>query len=153
MSQASLARPLAVFGFTLILVMAVLVALSQFVELPGGSAMGVVSLLVATLPAGQSFYKAAQRRATFAEKLMFALGATLIAAVINLAVLYGILTYYGVEFSRANIMAVFQVPVQDEALFLKIVLIGGLGFTFCAIWLIFWAAIRGAEKQAAKAVR
>ena len=153
LSIALLLRPLAIFSGALLAVTAALVAISQIVDLPGGSALGVVTLIAATMPAGQSFYKANQRRATFGEKLTFALLATLIAAAMNLATLYAVMAYFQIPFTFANVMTLFQVPAQDQALFLNIVLIVGLGITFLGTYLMFWAAIRGAEKQAAKAKR
>jgi nitrate reductase NapE component len=153
MPIATLTRPLGIFAFALAAVMAALYAISQFVELPGGSAMGVVSLIAATMPAGQNFYKTELRRATLGEKLTFAVLATVIVAVLNIGALYGLMSYYGIPFTQANIMTLFDVPTQDQGLFLNIVLFGGLGIAFVGIYAMFWAAIRGAEKQAAKALR
>ena len=149
MSHVSLSRPLAFYTFALIVCIVAFTLLSNVIELPSSS-VGVVSLIAATMPAGQIFYKAAGRLPGRGEKLRFALLATVIGYVVNFVALAGLFSYYGIPLTLAGASAVFGIDLVREMNVLVIVLGVATLISILLTYLFFHLGAKGAQKQAAK---
>ena len=103
--KAPMGRMLAIFLGLLILVNIVLAAVGYaFPDLPIPSSIGIVLSMVGAMSAGQSATKALNRRLTFGEKAVFAVLATVLSAVVGIAILWGMLAWFGVPFTLENVV-------------------------------------------------
>lgn len=112
-----LGRMLAIFLAVLIAANLVLAALGYFFpDLPVPSSIGIVLAMVGAMSAGQAATKALNRRLTFGEKAIFAVLATVLSAVVGIAILWGIFAWFGVPFTLENVvlgMTGGAVPVSE----------------------------------------
>ena len=149
MPHVSLFRPLAFYTCALIACVVAFTLLSNVIELPSSS-VGVVSLIAATMPAGQIFYKAANRLPSRGEKLRFSVCAAVIGYIVNFAALAGLFTYYGIPLTLAGASAVFGVDLVREVKVLAIVLGVATLISVLLTYLFFHLGAKSAQKQAAK---
>lgn len=101
---AGIGRPLMVFAGILIAGQVVQSGLAMALpdlDLPGS--IGLVITIFAALIAGQSFARASGRVMTGAEKMRFALAATVVAVALAVAGLAALFAWYGVPMTKDNL--------------------------------------------------
>jgi hypothetical protein len=104
---AGIGRPLMVFAGILIagqVIQGGLAVAFPDLELPGS--VGIVITIVAALFAGQSFAKASGRVMTGAEKMRFALAATVVAVALAAVGFAALFAWYGVPLTPDNLALV-----------------------------------------------
>jgi uncharacterized integral membrane protein len=104
LDRAPLGRMLAIFLLLLLLANVALAAIGFFFpDLPVPSSIGIVMAMIAAMSAGQSATKAVNRRLLFGEKAAFAVLATLLSAVMGVAIMWSFFAWYGVPFTIENL--------------------------------------------------
>ena len=85
MNTASLKPSLFTFTWAYAMCVAIIYAVNIFIELPSNSAMGIIAMMAATMPAGGKFFTTYERLPTKGERARFAVMGTAIAMAISAA--------------------------------------------------------------------
>ncbi|MBK6468149.1 MAG: hypothetical protein IPL38_07215 [Rhodobacter sp.] len=121
------------------------------------SSTGMIIIMAASIAAGQSFAKVADRVMTGGEKARFALAATAISLAVTAAFYIGLFAYYRVPFSMDNLAMMFTGD-PGLAADLKNWLVIILAVATVLTWVVSWffvgmgakGAIKARDKLAAK---
>jgi hypothetical protein len=156
--RAPLGKMLAVFIGMLIAGNLLVVGIEYVLpDLTIPSSMGVVFLMLGAMQAGQTAARNTGRRLTAGEKARFALAATVTSIALSVALLWGILAWFGVPFSLENVVLAMTgdtVPYAEIMEFLPWIglFVVILDFVLC-FFAVGWGArtlLKQQERLAAK---
>jgi hypothetical protein len=104
-APVSLARSFLIFTGAYVLATALVMVITTLLNFDVPSAMGIIILVAVTGPVMQAFVSKEGRTMTGRERLIFAVGATLIALALSILFLVGVLFYHGIPLSLGSIQA------------------------------------------------
>lgn len=153
-----LGRMLAVFvGIFLAANLVIAVVTYYAPDLAVPNTLGLVFLMAAAIGAGQTAAARMGRWLVAREKLVFATAATALVLVMSVAVMYGMLTYFGLDFSLQNLVAALTgevFPPEDLNAFLPWFLLFAALLNFVVVYgfvgLGAYTHLRALEKKAAR---
>ena len=148
MNTASLKPSLFTFTWAYAMCVAIIYAVNIFIELPSNSAMGIIAMMAATMPAGGKFFTIYERLPTKGERARFAVMGTAIAMAISAAFVFGTFQFYGLPFSLEALAEGLGIPAAD----LQPVLGIGLAVAVIAGLLVLYFAFNMGAKGGAKAL-
>lgn len=149
MTAASLKPSLFTFAWVYTMCVATIYLVNIFVTLPNTSAMGIIAMLAASMPAGGKFTTTFDRLPTKGERFRFAILGTAITLAIAAIFVVGTFQFYGVPFSFDALAAGLDVPAAD----LKPILGIGIAVAILAGLLVLYVAFNMGAKGAAKALQ
>jgi ABC-type Na+ efflux pump permease subunit len=148
MNAASLKPSLFTFTWAYALCVAIIYAVNIFITLPNSSAMGIIAMMAATMPAGGKFFTTFERLPTKGERFRFAVLGTAITLAISAAFVFGTFQFYGVPFSLDALAEGLEIPAAD----IKPILGIGLAVAIFAGLLVLYFAFNMGAKGGAKAL-
>ena len=147
---ASLKPALLIFTAAFLATSILVYVISLFIDLSNNSALGIIALMGAAVPAGSKFFTANSRLPTKGERLRFAVMGSLIAVATSALFVVAGFLYYGVPLSTDNLAVALGIPPGDMTAILLIGLSIGLVLSVLVLYFAFNLGSRGALKQAAK---
>jgi hypothetical protein len=148
MTPASLKPSLFTFTWAYVLCIALIYAVNMVIELPNSSAMGIIAMMAATMPAGGKFFTTYDRLPTKGERFRFAVMGTAITLAISAVFVFGTFQFYGVPFSLDALAEGLGIPAADLQPILGI----GIAVAIVAGLLVLYFAFNMGAKGGAKAL-
>ena len=148
--SASLKPALLIFTAAFLAASVLVYLISLFVDLSNNSALGIIALMTAAIPAGSKFFTTNNRLPTKLERLRFAAMGSLIAIATSVLFLVAGFVYYGVPLSTDNLAVALGLPPSDIAMFLAIGLFIGALLGVVVLYFALNFGSKSAMKQAAK---
>jgi hypothetical protein len=158
-ARAPMFKMLLLFLGTLVAANLALMAFNYFLpdfELP--TSMGIIFLMAASMAAGQVGGQSVRRRLTLGEKATFAVAATVLAAVLTFAVLWGMFAWYEVPFTVEMVTLAMTGESASQSDIDEVLPLAGLFVAGVSLLVTFFAVgwgartqVKALERQAAKA--
>jgi uncharacterized membrane protein len=149
-APASLARSFLIFAGAYVLASAAVLLITSLLHFNPPSAMGIIILVAVTGPVMQAFVSAEGRTMTVRERLIFALGATLIALVLSLLILAAMLVYYGAPLSLESLKVMIGINEPINGMLFLLIGAVALIVPFLVIYFVSGFMGRNALKQRLK---
>lgn len=113
MIAASLKSSLFTFTWAYVLCLALVFAVTMFIELPNNSAMGIVAMMAATMPARGKFFTTYGRLPTKSERFRFAVIGMAITLALSAVFVFSTFQFYGMPFSLDTLALGLGLPAED----------------------------------------
>ncbi len=150
MTEASLKPSLFTFTWAYVLCSAIIYIANLLVTLPNNSAMGIVALMAATMPAGAKFFTTNERLPSKGERFRFAVIGTAITLSLSAAFAFGTFKYYGIPFTVESLAEAVDVRAADLQPILAAIIAVAIAAGMLVIYFAFNMGAKGGAKALAK---